>query len=226
MKDNEKGESVKKLEVKWTVEEDKLANYNSKALNSIFNVVDANQFKLISTCKIAKDAWEILEIARKGTNAMRLSKLQILTTHFENLKIKEEESIGEFNARLYNIVNKAFTLGERFSEEKLMRKTLRSLPRFAYKVTAIEEANDIQKMKLEESIGSLRTFEMNLEEERSDKKEKGIALQVEESESICNEDDDLDESIAILSKNFSKVMSRLNRSGPRSRFSRGGASGV
>ena len=33
-------------------------------------------------------------------------------------------------------------------------------------------------MKLEELIGSLQTFEINLEEEKSDK-EKGIALQVE-----------------------------------------------
>ena len=52
--------------------------------------------------------------------------------------MKEDESIGEFNARLCDIANEAFALGERFSEEKLVRKTFRSLPRrFAYKVTAI-----------------------------------------------------------------------------------------
>ena len=172
MKDNDKGESVKKPEVEWTVDEDRLANYNSKALNSIFNAINANQFKLISTCEIAKDAREILETAHEGTHAVRLSKLQILTTRFENLRMKEEESIGEFNARLCDIANEAFALGERFSEEKLVRKTFRSLPRrLAYKVTAIEEAKDIQKMKLEELISSLRTFEMNLEEERGEKKE-------------------------------------------------------
>ena len=60
-KDNMKWEYVKKPEVEWTVDEDGLANHNSKALNSIFNAVDANQFKLISTYKIAKDAWQILE---------------------------------------------------------------------------------------------------------------------------------------------------------------------
>ena len=99
--------------------------------------------------------------------------------------MKEEETIGEFNARLCDIANEAFALGERFSEEKLVRKTLRSLPkRFAYKVTAIEEAKDIQKMKLGELIGSLKTFEMNLEEERGEKKEKGVALQVEENEYV------------------------------------------
>ena len=67
------------------MEEDRLANNNSKALNAIFNRVDANQFKLISTCEIAKDAWEILQMAHEGTVAVRLSKLQILTTRFKNL---------------------------------------------------------------------------------------------------------------------------------------------
>ncbi|MDD0213341.1 hypothetical protein PSY81_23325, partial [Shigella flexneri] len=85
----------------------------------------------------------------------------------------------EFNARLCDIANEAFALGEKFSDEKLVRKTLRSLPkRFAYKVTAIEEAKDVRKMKLEELIGSLRTFEMNLDEEKGDKKSTGIAFQV------------------------------------------------
>ena len=44
---------------------------------------------------------------------------------------------------------------------------LRTLPeRFAYKATAIREANNLETMKLEELIGSLRTFEMELEENK------------------------------------------------------------
>ena len=70
-------EGVEKLkpEISWSTEEDKLANNNSKALNAIFNGVDASQFKLISTCETAKDAWEILQTAHEGTAAVRLSKL-------------------------------------------------------------------------------------------------------------------------------------------------------
>ena len=58
--------------------------------------------------------------------------------------MKEDESIGVFNARLCDIANEAFALGERFSEDNLITKSLRSLPRrFTYTVTAIEEAKDI-----------------------------------------------------------------------------------
>jgi len=43
------------------------------------------------------------------------------------------------------------------------------------KVTAIEEAQDIKNMKVEELIGSLQTFEMAIND-KSEKKNKGIAF--------------------------------------------------
>ena len=54
-----------------------------------------------------------------------MSKLQILTTRFENLNMEEEENITDFNALLCDIANEVFALGERISEEKLVRKALR-----------------------------------------------------------------------------------------------------
>ena len=44
----------------WTDDEDKLALGNSKALNALFNGVDKNVFRLIKSCVVAKEAWEIL----------------------------------------------------------------------------------------------------------------------------------------------------------------------
>ncbi|GMN48592.1 hypothetical protein TIFTF001_017776 [Ficus carica] len=74
---------------------DRLANYNSKALNAIFKAVDANQFKLISTCEAAKDAWKILETAYQGTSVVKMSKLQLLATQFDNLCMFESETINK-----------------------------------------------------------------------------------------------------------------------------------
>ncbi|XP_057444753.1 uncharacterized protein LOC130736999 [Lotus japonicus] len=131
---------------------------NSKALNAIFNGVDKNMFRLINTCTVAKEAWDILKTAHEGTARVRMSRLQMLTTQFENLRMTEEETISEFHMRVRDLANSSFALGEPMSDEKLVRKILRSLPKkFAMKVTAIEEAQDIGSMKVDELIGSLQT---------------------------------------------------------------------
>lgn len=70
-----------------------------------------------------------------------MSRLQLLTTKIENIRMKEGEKITYFNVRLCDISNISFSLGEKISEEKLARKILRSLlKRFDVKSTSIEEA--------------------------------------------------------------------------------------
>jgi hypothetical protein len=80
------------------------------------------------------------------------------------------------------------------SDEKLVRKILRSLPkRFDRKVTAIEEAQDIASMKVEELVGSLQTFEMNISDKTE--KKKGIAFvsstEIEEEKSDLDTNEDI-----------------------------------
>ena len=66
------------------------------------------------------------------------SKLQRLTTSFEEIKMEDNESFDEFYAKLKDIVNSAFNLGETIPEPKIVRKVLRSLiERFHVKITAM-----------------------------------------------------------------------------------------
>ena len=70
-----------------------------------------------------------------------MSRLQLLTTKFESLRMNKDESISSFNIRQCDIANTSFVLGEKMSKEKMARKILRSLPKkFHMKVTTIEEA--------------------------------------------------------------------------------------
>ena len=63
--------------------------------------------------------------------------------------MEEDESLNEFYAKLKDIVDSAFNLGETIPKPKIMRKVLRSLPeRFHAKITAIEELKDIDKVPL------------------------------------------------------------------------------
>ena len=133
----------------WDDVKIKAANFNSRALNTLFSAVTNEEFKKISSTKTAKKAWTILQTTYEGTKAVKDSKLQRLTTSFEEIKMEEDELFDEFYAKLKDIVNLAFNLGETILEPKIIRKVLRSLPeRFHAKITAIEESKDIDKIPL------------------------------------------------------------------------------
>ena len=71
-------------------------------------------------------------------------KLQRLTSSFEEIRMEEDETFDEFYAKLMDIMNSTFNLGESIAESKIVRKILRSfLERFHAKIIAIEEAKDI-----------------------------------------------------------------------------------
>ncbi|XP_057425914.1 uncharacterized protein LOC130719307 [Lotus japonicus] len=169
--------------------------------------------RVIHTCIVAKDAWEILKVSHEGTTRVRMSRLQLPTTQFENLKMKEEETISGFHMRIRDITNASFALGEPMSDEKLVRKILRSLPnKFDMIVTAIDEAQDISSIKVDELIGSLQTFEMSLND-RPEKKNKSIAFvsNMDEDQSDKDPDENLSEDIALLGRKFNKVMRKFDR---------------
>ena len=96
----------------WDDAKIKAANFNSGTLNALFNVVTNEEFKKISSTETAKEAWTILQTTYEGTKAVKDSKLQRLTTNFEEIKMEEDESFDEFYAKLKDIVNSAFNLGE------------------------------------------------------------------------------------------------------------------
>ena len=105
----------------------KEANFNNRALNALFSVVTNEEFKKISSTETAKEAWTILQTTYEGTKAIKDSKLPWLTTSFEEIKMEEDESFDEFYAKLKDIVNFAFNLGETIPKPKVVRKVLRSL---------------------------------------------------------------------------------------------------
>ena len=77
--------------------------------------------------------------------------------------MEEDELFYEFYAKLKDIVNSAFNLGETIHEPKIVRKVLRSLPeRFHAKIITIEESKDIDKILLTELVGNLQTYELGL----------------------------------------------------------------
>ena len=92
------------------------ANANSKALNAIFCGVSPNEFHKISHITIAKEAWQIFETTYEGIKKVKDTKLQMLTTQFEELKMSEDESFDSFYGKLNEVVIGKFNLGEKMED--------------------------------------------------------------------------------------------------------------
>ena len=166
------------------------ANFNSKALNALFCGVTNEEFKKISS----KEAWTILETTYEGTKVVKTVKLQRLTSSFEEIRMEEDETFDEFYAKLMDIVNSAFNLGESITESKIFRKILRSSPeRFHAKITTIEEVKDINQLPLIELVENLQTYEMGLGSMGKGWKSKNLALKGIEEEIDDSKDEDENE---------------------------------
>ncbi|KAA0066255.1 gag-pol polyprotein [Cucumis melo var. makuwa] len=177
------GVSIPKPKVDWTDAEEQASVGNARALNTIFN----------------------------GISKVKISRLQLITSKFEALRMIEEESVSDNNKRVLEIANESLLIGEKILDSKIVRKVLRSSPRkFDMKVTAIEEAHDITTLRLDELFGSLLTFEMATAD-RESKKGKGIAFKSThvDEEAISDTEANMDESIALLKKQFTNALRKL-----------------
>ena len=191
-----------------------MANFNSRALNALFSAVTNEKFKEISSTKTAKEAWIILQTTYEGTKVVKDSKFQRLTTRFKEIKMEEDESFDEFYAKLKDIVNSAFNLGETILELKIVRKVFKSLPeRFYAKITVIEELKDTNKIPLTELVGNLQTYELGLTRIGKSSKSKSMALKAKSSDMDESSNDKDSKMKSYIMRQFKKFMKNANAKG-------------
>jgi hypothetical protein len=103
-----------------------------------------------------------------------------------------------FFGKLSEIRNFMINLRKKFSDTKLIRKLMRSLPkRFRMKTTAIESCTDLNTMKVEELVGALQTYEFSLPQPR---KNKDLAFKTLEKNfnELSDEDSPDEEELAFI----------------------------
>ncbi|KAG9447557.1 hypothetical protein H6P81_013685 [Aristolochia fimbriata] len=133
--------------------------------------------------------------------------------------MEEDETIAEYDARIRDIANERFTQGRKIPKADKVQKVLRSLTeKFAVKVAAIEECKDLDTLKYDDLLGSLRSYEMNIEAKKKckEKGEANVALQVSKKESVTTPSssvttEQLDEKIALLTRGFNKAFKRFGK---------------
>lgn len=74
----------------------------------------------------------------------------------------DDETFNDFCGKLNDILNTYFNLAEKMNGSKFVRNFFRSLlERFQPEITIIEENKDVNKLKLDKSVGNLKIYELN-----------------------------------------------------------------
>ena len=124
--------------------------------------------------------------------------------------MSDDECFDEFYAKLNDIVNFTYNLGEIYDQPKIIRKILRSLTEdFRPKVTVITESKDVDSISIDELVGSLQSYELNLP---TKSKSKSMALKSVDDVDVNGFDDELSATeIAYLAKNFKNFLRNNNK---------------
>ena len=103
-------------------------------------------FPRISGAKKSKEAFEILKKQFSGYNKVIFIKLQNFWREFDNLQMKENETVQEFSPKISVIINKIRRYGDNINDQKIVEKILRSLSiKIEHVIVAIEEAKRLIK---------------------------------------------------------------------------------
>ena len=97
------------------------------------------------------------------------------------------DTIKEMFTRFTDITNNLKSLGKTYTNEEMVRKILRCLPKSKWgpRVIAIEEAQDLKILGLDDLLGKLLTHKIHLKKDEEElQPNKGIAFKTTKEASI------------------------------------------
>ena len=142
------------------------------ALTIISQSIDDETLLRVAEKETAADVWAALRSMHVGVERVREARIQSLKSDFDNLKMSEAESVDEFAEKFMMIVGRIRELGDAMDEKYVVKKLLRAVStKFINIASSMVLFNDINKMTMEEAIGSLKAHEELL---------KGREVQTEE----------------------------------------------
>jgi len=158
-----------------------IRNLTQAKLQSLMEIVVAciprTEYMKMSDKSTAKAMFFSLCANYEGSKKVKEGKAIMLVHQYELFKMKDDESIEEMYSRFQTLVSGLQILKKRYVASDHVRKILRSLPaRWRPKVTAIEEARDLNTLSVEDLMSSLKVHEISLNEHDSVKKPNCIAL--------------------------------------------------
>lgn len=153
-------EAVAPKDPKTTTVDDKV---DKIALAAIYQGIPEDVLLSLADKGTAKEAWEAIKIMCQGAERVKTAKVQNLKAEFESMIMRDSDSIDDFSMKLNGVVTNIRALGEEIAESYVVKKLLRAVPsKFTQLASTIEQFGDLEKMTVEEAIGSFKAHEERL----------------------------------------------------------------
>jgi len=187
-----------------TAEQKKLYKKHHTIRGILVAALPHKEYLKMSDKSTAKAMFTLLCSLYEGNKKVREAKATMLVHQYELFRMKEDENIETMYSRFQTLVSGLQILKKSYVASDHVNKILRSLPaKWRPKVTAIEEAKDLNTLSVEDLISSLKYHDIGLNEHESIKKPKSIALKSRgKSTKALNalESEDSDEDPEIVQK--------------------------
>ncbi|KZV19382.1 hypothetical protein F511_04243 [Dorcoceras hygrometricum] len=121
-------------------------------------------FSKIKTYATAKEIWEKLVQICEVSDETKENKLTFAQQKYESIKMKDGETMTEFDERFIAIVIELNSLGKEYCNRELALKVMRALPKeWDVKTMAMRELKDLNNMELHNMFANLKAYEFELE---------------------------------------------------------------
>lgn len=127
------------------------------ALAMIYQGIPEDMLLSIAEKKTTHESWEAIRVMCQGADRVRKARVQTLKAEFESLRMDDSDKLDDFYMKFNGLVSTIRALGEEMNEAYVVKKLLRAVPpRFLQIASTIEKFGDVERMSVEETIGSLQ----------------------------------------------------------------------
>ena len=139
-----------------------------QALLAIMSDVPEDLLGILDAKKTTKENWEILRQRNLGVDRVIQSRIQGIRRDLEILTMGKTDSVVDFAMKFTHIISDLRNLGETMEEKEVVRRFLRATPaKFDALTLSLEQYGELDKVSLDEVIGSLTVHELRLKERES-----------------------------------------------------------
>ena len=144
-------------------EDDRTEDAQVGVMEALMASTPAEYHEALGAKDTAKQAWEMLESLRVGSDRAKRARIQQLRRELNDIKFKPGESVEEYTLRLQSLATQLATYGKKVDDEDLVTKLLCTVPaKYSQLAMSIETMLDISTLSLEDVAGRLRVAESRI----------------------------------------------------------------